>query len=114
MKFAIESTCYSEANLLEHYPFLTDYGFETMEKIVGTKTPILDENGKRIYQIGTKVKSIPCIHIHTLEQLVGFSNKVGDGNAIIIFPDHTVYDGEKGDFVRAGVPCIEIYDGYRE
>lgn len=114
MKFAIESTSYHKDHLLQEYPFLVDYGFETMEKIVTCRTPIRDEDGKRIYQIGTRTETIPHIHIHTLEQLVEFSNKVGEGNSIIIFPEHTVYDGEKGKYVGVGFPAIEIYDGYRE
>lgn len=114
MKFAIESSSYHKDYLLREYPFLVDYGFETMEKIVPCRTPIRDENGKRIYQIGTRTETIPHIHINTLEQLIDFSNKVGVGNSIIIFPEHKIYDGEQRDFVGVGFPAIEIYDGYRE
>lgn len=114
MKFALESTCYHRNDMLEKYPFLVDYGFEIEEKAVGRKTRIRDENGDIVYQFSTRIETIPCIHIDTLEQLVDFSAKVGKENSIIIFPTHTVYNGAKGEWESVGFPAIEIYDGYRE
>lgn len=114
MKFTIGSSCYNNDELLEKYPCLSEYNFEILEKTVNTRTAIRDENGKRMYQCGTKTKYIPCVNVDTLEQLVDLSSKVGQGNGLIIFPSATVYDGKKNDWVGIGIPYMEIYDGYRE
>ena len=110
MNFFIESVNWGAEEILEQYPVLKDFGFEEIETIRTRKIPIKDENGKRIYQIGTRVDKKQRIAIDTLGQLLDLSNKVDNG--LIIFPSDYYYDGE--DYVRTADPKIEIYDGYRE
>lgn len=115
MKFVIESSGYHRDDLLREYPFLVDYGFEMMEKIVPNRTRIRDERDNVIWQIGTRTDTIPCIHVNTLEELVDLSKKVGEGNSIIIHSEYNnVYDYVKNKWVGIGIPSIEIYDDYRE
>lgn len=87
MKFYIESTNWGdkEKDLIEHYPWLKDFGYE-------------DEH----------------ITVKSLEALMDLVNKTGRIGGIILFTEHEVYDPKLKKRVGTGVPEIEIYDGYRE
>lgn len=87
MKFYVESTNWGdkEEGLVEHYPWLKDFGYENKH-----------------------------ITIDSLEVLMDLVNKTGPRNGICVFPDHMVYDPKNRKWVSTGVPHIEIYDGYRE
>ena len=87
MKFYIESTNWGnkEEDLVEHYPWLKDFGYE-------------DEH----------------ITVKSLKVLMDLVNKIKDNDGIIIFPEHEVYDPKSKKWIGTGVPAIEIYDGYRE
>lgn len=87
MKFYIESTNWGdkEKDLIEHYPWLKDFGYE-------------DEH----------------ITIDSLEVLMDLVNKTGPSNGICVFPNHLVYDPKSKKWIGTGVPVIEIYDDYRE
>lgn len=102
MKFYIENTDYDKGEkLLKLYPSLSKYGFEIhqVEK-VGPKVKTRDENGETIYSIRTYNEEKKTVNIDTLEQLLQFRNDVGE--ALIIHRDDEP------------IPCIEIYDNYRE
>lgn len=89
MKFHVESTRWGtqEKDLLEHYPMLKEFGYK-------------DEH----------------ITIDSLEALMNLVNdqSISNSGGIIIFPEHTIYDPKAKDWVKTGVPVIEIYDWYRE
>lgn len=87
MKFYIESTNWGdkEKDLIEHYPWLKDFGYE-------------DEH----------------ITVKSLEALMDLVNKTGRIGGIILFTEREVYDPKLKKWIGTGVPAIEIYDGYRE
>lgn len=87
MKFHIESIKWGnkEKDLIEHYPWLKDFGYK-------------DEH----------------ITVDSLEALMDLVNKTGVIDGIIIFPEHEVYDPKSKKWIGTGVPAIEIYDAYRE
>jgi hypothetical protein len=114
MRFAIEATDTHVEHLLEEYPLLSDYGFEIVQEERRTRTPIRDENGNRIYQIGTTTKPVAYVTVDTLEQLIDLSKRVCDNTGLIVFPARTIYDSIKHEWVDTGDALIEIYDGYRE
>lgn len=85
MKFAIEATyCDNEEQLLETYPFLREYGFETVE---------VD------YKL--RKEKVSYIYINSLEELLQLYEQCNEELVIT----RNLYTDEK---------CIEIYDGYRE
>lgn len=87
MKFHIESTNWGdkEKDLIEHYPWLKDFGYE-------------DEH----------------ITVKSLKALMDLVSKTRVTDGIILLSDHTIYDPKLKKWVKTGVPAIEIYDGYRE
>lgn len=85
MKFVIEATyCYNEEQLLKTYPFLREYGFETVE---------VDHKLRK--------EKVSYIYINSLEELLQLYEQCGEEIVIT----RNLYTDEK---------CIEIYDGYRE
>lgn len=90
MKFHIESTKWGtkEKDLIDHYPMLKEFGYK-------------DEH----------------ITIDSLEAFMDLVNNPSisnSGSGIIVFPEHTIYDPKTKDWIKTGVPNIEIYDWYRE
>lgn len=87
MKFHIESTNWGdkEKDLIEHYPWLKDFGYE-------------DEH----------------ITVKSLKALMDLVSKTRVTDGIILLSDHTIYDPKLKKWIKTGVPAIEIYDGYRE
>lgn len=87
MKFYIESTNWGgkEKDLIEHYPWLKDFGYE-------------DEH----------------ITVKSLKALMDLVNKTRVTDGIILLSDHNIYDPKSKKWIRTGVPAIEIYDGYKE
>lgn len=85
MKFVIESTYWHEPEkLLKYYPFLREYGFESIER---------DINGR--------TEKVSYVYIATLEELLRLKDQCKEELVIT----KTLYSSEM---------CIEIYDGYRE
>lgn len=87
MKFYIESTMWGikEEDLIEHYPWLKEFGYK-------------DEH----------------ITVKSLKALMDLVNKIGVTDGIILFSEREVYDPKSKKWIGTGVPSIEIYDGYRE
>lgn len=87
MKFYIESTNWGnkEEDLVEHYPWLKEFGYK-------------DEH----------------ITVESLEALMDLVNKAGAMDGIILTLEHKVYDPKSKKWIGTGVPNIEIYDAYRE
>lgn len=87
MKFYIESTIWGdkEKDLIEHYPCLKDFGYEDKH-----------------------------ITVKSLKALMDLLNKISVTDGIILYSEHEVYDPKSKKWIGAGVPEIEIYDGYRE
>lgn len=87
MKFHIESTNWGdkEKDLIEHYPWLKDFGYEDKH-----------------------------ITVKSLKALMDLVSKTRVTDGIILLSDHTIYDPKLKKWVGTGVPNIEIYDGYRE
>lgn len=88
MKFHIESTMWGdkEEDLIEHYPMLKEFEYK-------------DEH----------------ITVDSLEALMNLVNNPSISNSgIIVFPEYEIYDPKAKKWIGAGVPNIEIYDGYRE
>ena len=101
MKFRITSTeCDWNSIVLDKYPCLKDFGFETCEetreRFVGWA---IDENGKGIKQTEPYKVLRPYVNIGTLEDLISLMDRVGEDIVIQKYND--------------GLE-IEIYDGYRE
>jgi hypothetical protein len=85
MKFVVEAT-YSkdEEKMLQCYPFLREYGFETVE-----------------VEYKCRIIKVSYIYINTLEELLRLYEQCSE--ELVITKD--IFTDEK---------CIEIYDGYRE
>ena len=88
MKFHIESTMWGdkEKDLIDNYPILK--------------------------RIGNKAGHNPIDNLEALMKLVNDPSISNSG--IIVFPEYEIYDLKKKKWVGAGMPSIEIYDGYRE
>lgn len=114
MKFEIRSTDWNRDEIIEHYPFLNDFGFRIEDLTLPHKTPIMDENGKRIYQVTTRIVQRCYIEIETLERFMDLSERVGEGAGLIVFPKSEVYNANAKKWEDVDIPLIEIYDGYRE
>lgn len=105
MKYKIESSSYYNSNdeLLEEYPFLTEFGYIVEEKQEPYKSLIRDETGRNIWQETMRTVHVPYIFLNSLEDLDRLTKACKHP---LIYCDSTT------DF--CGEPSIEIYDGYRE
>ena len=105
MKYEICSTCNEDVDsLLEKYPILNNFGFETVDKQKTFKriVPVLDENGDQITQLQDCSRTVRrgYVTLYTLEQL----------NELIYAIEEEIVITQIDD----GIYRIEIYDGYRE
>ena len=105
MKYKIESSSYYHSidELLEEYPFLTEFGYTVEEKRVPDKVWIRDENGRKIWQETMCTIQVPYIFLNSLEELDRLAKATV--HPLIYSNNITDYHPE---------PSIEIYDGYRE
>lgn len=78
MKYQITSVNWGNSKgLIEHYPCLTNFGFEIDHKIVPKDVYIRDENGDRIkYEEGERVETTCYVNINDLEELQKLSKAV--------------------------------------
>ena len=101
MRFKIESSSigYDGNKIIEHYPFLKDFGFEIEKKTYTAFETIRDDEGKSLKQEYEKPIYTPYVYIYGLEEL----------KHIV---EHTevplIIDWDEGQGI------IEIYDGWRE
>lgn len=89
MEFIIESTSICLDKLINEYPNLMNFGFSTKEVDVECK-------------FGKRKETIATININTIEELMSLAKDTE--YEIIVGNNHYKYE----------MPCIEIYDGYRE
>lgn len=89
MEFIIESTSICLDKLINEYPNLMNFGFSTKEVDVECK-------------FGKRKETIATININTIEELMSLAKDTE--YEIIVGNNHDKYE----------MPCIEIYDGYRE
>ena len=106
MKFTIEASATPSNKLLKEYPCLHNFNYSDEEKIVPYYEAIRDENNTWVQQyVGNKIKKVPKIIIHDLNDLISLMRMT---ESPIILSIDKIEDLNCTDFT------IELYDGYRE